>query len=97
MDVVKILLSNGADINLGQSTPLMEASQEGHIELVQYLIENGIALVTHRFFSTSSNSSLLIGAHVQQKTRTEDTGKFSSLVIEQKIHPPGSTSSGLCM
>lgn len=43
MDVVKILLANGADINLGQSTPLMEASQEGHIELVQYLIENGRA------------------------------------------------------
>jgi ankyrin repeat protein len=41
IDVAKILLSNGADINLGQSTPLMEASQEGHIELVQYLIENG--------------------------------------------------------
>ncbi len=44
MDVVKILLSNGADINLGQSTPLMEASQEGHIELVQFLIENGTIL-----------------------------------------------------
>ncbi|CAF3550465.1 unnamed protein product [Rotaria socialis] len=42
LEVVKILLSNGADINLGQSTPLMEASQEGHIELVQYLIENGV-------------------------------------------------------
>jgi ankyrin repeat protein len=42
LDVVKILLSKGASINLGQSTPLMEASQEGHIELVQYLIENGM-------------------------------------------------------
>jgi ankyrin repeat domain-containing protein 17 len=41
LDVVKILLSNGANINLGQSTPLMEAAQEGHIELVQFLIENG--------------------------------------------------------
>lgn len=41
LDVVKILLSNEADINLGQSTPLMEAAQEGHIELVQFLIENG--------------------------------------------------------
>jgi ankyrin repeat domain-containing protein 17 len=47
LDVVKILLSKGASINLGQSTPLMEASQEGHIELVQYLIENGI----HIFFN----------------------------------------------
>ncbi|UJR25974.1 hypothetical protein I4U23_007322 [Adineta vaga] len=41
LDVVKILLVNGANINLGQSTPLMEASQEGHIELVPFLIENG--------------------------------------------------------
>ena len=41
LDVVKILLDNGANINLGQSTPLMEASQEGHIELVPYLIEKG--------------------------------------------------------
>ena len=44
LDVVKILLSQGADINLGQSTPLMEASQEGHMELVQYLIENGTSI-----------------------------------------------------
>ncbi|CAF4616810.1 unnamed protein product, partial [Rotaria sp. Silwood2] len=41
LDVAKILLSNGANVNLGQSTPLMEASQEGHVELVQYLIQNG--------------------------------------------------------
>ncbi len=40
MDVAKILISNGATVNLGQSTPLMEASQEGHVELVQYLIQN---------------------------------------------------------
>ncbi len=40
MDVAKILISNGANVNLGQSTPLMEASQEGHLELVQYLIQN---------------------------------------------------------
>lgn len=40
LDVAKILLSNGANVNLGQSTPLMEASQEGHLELVQYLIQH---------------------------------------------------------
>ncbi|UJR22944.1 hypothetical protein I4U23_025971 [Adineta vaga] len=40
LDVAKILISHGANVNLGQSTPLMEASQEGHIELVQYLIQN---------------------------------------------------------
>lgn len=41
IDVAKILISNGANVNLGQSSPLMEASQEGHTELVQYLIEMG--------------------------------------------------------
>ncbi|CAF1355808.1 unnamed protein product [Adineta ricciae] len=40
LDVAKILISHGANVNLGQSTPLMEASQEGHTELVQYLIQN---------------------------------------------------------
>ena len=38
--MAKILISHGANVNLGQSTPLMEASQEGHTELVQYLIQN---------------------------------------------------------
>lgn len=35
------LLKHGADIELGASTPLMEAAQEGHIELVKFLLENG--------------------------------------------------------
>ena len=38
LDVVKVLLHHGAQINLGQSSALMEASQEGHLELVQYLL-----------------------------------------------------------
>lgn len=36
-----ILLKGGADIELGASTPLMEASQEGHLELVRFLLEYG--------------------------------------------------------
>lgn len=35
------LIKAGADIELGASTPLMEAAQEGHLELVRYLLENG--------------------------------------------------------
>lgn len=31
------LIKAGADIELGASTPLMEAAQEGHLELVKYL------------------------------------------------------------
>jgi len=74
LDVVKILLSNGANINLGQSTPLMEASQEGHIELVQYLIENGMIII---IFILSISFFLLKGANVNQTTRAGDTGNFN--------------------
>ena len=70
LDVVKILLSNGADINLGQSTPLMEASQEGHIELVQFLIENG----TNHLVRTEGECSPFTGANVVQTTRAGDSG-----------------------
>lgn len=31
----------GADIELGASTPLMEASQEGHVNIVKFLLERG--------------------------------------------------------
>lgn len=34
------LLKAGADVELGASTPLMEAAQEGHIDLVRYLLES---------------------------------------------------------
>lgn len=41
-EVAKFLLEAGADPNLGSaSTPLMEAAQEGHLELVQLLIKAG--------------------------------------------------------
>lgn len=35
------LIKAGADIELGCSTPLMEAAQEGHLELVKYLLAAG--------------------------------------------------------
>ena len=34
------LISSGADAELGCSTPLMEAAQEGHLELVKYLVNS---------------------------------------------------------
>jgi ankyrin repeat domain-containing protein 17 len=36
-DVADFLIKAGADIELGASTPLMEAAQEGHLELVKYV------------------------------------------------------------
>jgi len=35
LDVVDTLVKSGADIELGGSTPLMEASQEGHLQVVR--------------------------------------------------------------
>jgi hypothetical protein len=35
--VADFLIKAGADIELGASTPLMEAAQEGHLELVKYI------------------------------------------------------------
>ena len=35
------LIRAGADLELGCSTPLMEAAQEGHLELVRYLLKAG--------------------------------------------------------
>jgi ankyrin repeat protein len=70
--VAKILLEAGADRNLGNaSIPLMEAAQEGHLELVQLLIKAGadvnkfyIALITNGQKSaqniSSSESSLTL-------------------------------------
>nr|XP_045363900.1 ankyrin repeat and KH domain-containing protein 1 isoform X6 [Camelus bactrianus] len=40
-EVADFLIKAGADIELGCSTPLMEAPQEGHLELVKYLLAAG--------------------------------------------------------
>ena len=41
LEVADFLIKAGADLELGASTPLMEAAQEGHLDLVKYLLENG--------------------------------------------------------
>ncbi|XP_044743261.1 ankyrin repeat and KH domain-containing protein 1 isoform X4 [Chrysoperla carnea] len=40
LEVADFLIKAGADLELGASTPLMEASQEGHIDLVRFLLES---------------------------------------------------------
>lgn len=44
------LIKAGADIELGCSTPLMEAAQEGHLELVKYLLAAGRHFCIGRLF-----------------------------------------------
>jgi len=43
LEVADFLIKAAADIELGCSTPLMEAAQEGHLELVKYLLKAGIS------------------------------------------------------
>jgi len=40
-EVAEILVAQGANLELGASTPLMEAAQEGHKDLVELLLEKG--------------------------------------------------------
>jgi len=42
LEVADFLIKAAADIELGCSTPLMEAAQEGHLELVKYLLKAGV-------------------------------------------------------
>ncbi|CAD5123429.1 DgyrCDS11779 [Dimorphilus gyrociliatus] len=46
LNVANFLITAGADLELGCSTPLMEASQEGHLQLVEFLL-NASANVHH--------------------------------------------------
>lgn len=40
-DNTLLFILKGAAIEQGSSTPLMEAAQEGHVELVKFLLEQG--------------------------------------------------------
>lgn len=44
LEVTDFLIKAGADLELGASTPLMEAAQEGHVDLVRYLIGAGASV-----------------------------------------------------
>lgn len=39
-EVAAFLINGGANLELGASTPLMEAAQEGHTDLVRFLLQN---------------------------------------------------------
>lgn len=41
MECCKLLIEGGAELELGCTTPLMEAAQEGHVDLIHYFVEQG--------------------------------------------------------
>jgi len=48
LEVADFLIKATADIELGCSTPLMEAAQEGHLELVKYLLKAGMCSISYK-------------------------------------------------
>lgn len=84
LEVADFLIKAGADIELGCSTPLMEAAQEGHLELVKYLLAAGkwedtgpLVSSLNRTVNCSCNKVTAcfcpIGANVHATTATGDT------------------------
>lgn len=41
LEIVKILIENGADIHIDQDRPLLASCEYGHIEIVKFLLEKG--------------------------------------------------------
>ena len=41
LDIVKMLVEVGGDVNVNDGEPLMQASFRGYIEIVKYLLDNG--------------------------------------------------------
>ena len=66
LEVADFLIKAAADIELGCSTPLMEAAQEGHLELVKYLLKAGMFSILTDVWSDGVDAaeSHLLARHV---------------------------------
>lgn len=71
LEIVKYLISKGANVNLGNFTALIWASEEGYLEIVKVLVENG-ADINYQGFMPSSGTAL---------TRASQNGHFEIVKV----------------
>ncbi|GAB6028256.1 hypothetical protein CHUAL_002439 [Chamberlinius hualienensis] len=80
LEVADFLIKAGADIELGASTPLMEAAQEGRLELVKYLINCGAVVNA----ATQTNDSALTYACENGHTDVADVLLQAGAALEHE-------------
>lgn len=59
----------GATIEQGSSTPLMEAAQEGHVDLVKFLLEQGTCDLDSAYFFRVGMCALILLVMFIKKTK----------------------------
>ncbi len=60
LDIVKICVENGADINSHYKMPIARAIFAGHVEIVKYLIEQGASLKSGLIFAVQSREVAMV-------------------------------------
>ncbi len=60
VDLVKLLIENGADVNQDYGSPLFYACRSGNVEIINILIENGIKFSTYKnpFIAAVENGNM---------------------------------------
>lgn len=82
MDVVKVLLKEGANIedhNENGHTPLMEAASAGHVEVARVLLEYGAGINTHS--NEFKESALTLACYKGKNTSTSHAKPFVDLFL----------------
>ena len=58
LDIVQLLVENGADVTIDNNYPMYRACTYGNYDVVEYLIQNGATITTHAFCAASKGGHL---------------------------------------